>query len=132
MVARGEDDRPVQPYRERNSVSSETTFPEDIIDRDQLVRALSELAREAWEWVEKNNCYGRTASIKIKWDDFGQTTRSRTIQAGYTELQDFRETVIELLDSLFPLAKGIRLVGVGISGFEERGIPAIGQLQLGF
>ncbi len=129
-VARGNDYRPVQPSRERKSVSAETTFPEDIVDRDQLVRALSELAHEVWEWVEKNKSYGRTVSIKIKWDDFEQSTRSRTGQAAYIEIEDVRETATELLDSLFPLAKGIRLIGVGISGFEERRVKISDQLQL--
>ncbi|HSH55500.1 MAG TPA: DNA polymerase IV [Candidatus Limnocylindrales bacterium] len=129
-VARGNDYRLVQPFRERKSVSAETTFPEDVIDRDQVVRTLSELAHDVWNWVEKNKCYGRTIFIKIKWDDFGQSSRSHTEQSAYTEIEDFRDTAIVLLDSLFPLTKGVRLVGVGISGFGERRVKTSNQSQL--
>jgi DNA polymerase-4 len=131
-VARGDDHRPVQPYRERKSVSSETTFAEDVYDREQLLRALSELTRDVWDWEERNKSFGRTVTIKIKWDDFEQSTRSRTEQAAYTHIEAVHDTVVGLLDSLFPLAKGIRLVGVGISGFDERREKTTDQLRLEF
>jgi DNA polymerase-4 len=130
QLARGNDYRLVQPARERKSVSAETTFPEDVINRDQLLWTLSELAHEVWEWVEKNNKYGRTVFIKIKWEDFEQSTRSRTEKAAFIELSDLRETAEELLDSLLPLTKGVRLVGLGISSFEERSVNINDQLQL--
>jgi len=52
-IARGRDDRPVQPDRERKSWGSETTFPEDLIDPVQIEASMLAMAHNVWAWCEK-------------------------------------------------------------------------------
>lgn len=117
-IARGRDDRPVESHRERKSVSAETTFRDDVTERDHLEQTLLELSVEVWNWVETNKKYGRTVSIKIKWADFEQSTRSRTELVPITELSELRRIAVELLDATYS-ARGIRLIGIGVSNFHK-------------
>jgi DNA polymerase IV len=116
-VAHGEDERPVIAHRERKSVSAETTFLEDVTDKDRITDSIKSLANEVWTWVERSNTYGRTVTVKIKWADFEQATRSSTVKSRIDDLDDFKQTAVALVGSVFPVEKGIRLVGVGLSNF---------------
>jgi DNA polymerase-4 len=60
-IARGRDDRLVQPDRERKSSGSETTFPEDLTDPVQIEAGLIAMANDVWAWCEKTNSRGRTS-----------------------------------------------------------------------
>src|ERR1700689_4296040 len=79
-IARGQDDRPVQPDRERKSSGSETTFSEDLIDPAQIEAAVIAMADEVWAWCEKADAHGRTVTVKIKWANFQISTRSRSME----------------------------------------------------
>lgn len=117
-IARGEDDRPVEPHRIRKSVSSETTFVNDTTDLEYVLESLDTLANEVWLWAETAEKYGRTVTVKIKWSDFEQSTRSRTEKTPIDDKQLFRQISAELLRSVFPFPQGIRLIGVGVSNFD--------------
>jgi DNA polymerase-4 len=117
-IARAEDDRNVESERERKSVSAETTFQEDTTNTDQLEDSVMTLASEIGEWAEKAKEYGRTVTVKIKWADFEQSTRSRTVKERIADVQELRQVAVDLLRYVFPLKKGIRLVGVGMSNFK--------------
>jgi DNA polymerase IV len=79
-IARGWDERPVQPDRERKSLGSETTFPEDRTDPVQIEAGVIAMADDVWAWCEKANSHGRTVTVKIKWADFQISTRSRSME----------------------------------------------------
>ena len=131
-IARGEDNRPVEPHRERKSTSAETTFPDDVTNKDQIEESILSLAKEVWAWAEKTKMYGRTVTVKIKWADFEQSTRSRTEKTQITDNEVFRRMAIELVDSVFPIPKGIRLVGVGMSNFNVVESGSNGQTYFNF
>jgi DNA polymerase IV len=63
-IARGRDDRPVEPDRERKSLGSETTFPEDRTDPVQIEAGVIAMADDVWAWCEKTNSHGRTVTVK--------------------------------------------------------------------
>ena len=92
-IARGRDERPVQPDRERKSSGSEATFPEDLIDPVRIEAGVIAVADDVWAWCVKTNCRGRTITVKIKWANFQISSRSRSI-----------ETPIETRDKLQELA----------------------------
>ena len=94
-LARGHDDRPVQPDRERKSSGSETTFPEDLTDPSRIEAGVIAMADEVWTWCERANSRGRTVTVKIKWADFQISTRSRSM-----------ETTIETRDRLRRVPRG--------------------------
>jgi DNA polymerase IV len=79
-IARGRDDRSVQPDRERKSSGSETAFPEDLTDPVQIEAGVIAMANDVWAWCEKANSRGRTVTVKIKWADFQISTRSRSLE----------------------------------------------------
>ncbi len=118
QIARGIDERPVEPHRIRKSVSAETTFDEDIENTNSVEGNIVSLVNEIWVWVMKTKMYGRTVTVKIKWTDFQQSTRSKTLKTQISDKDEFKMIATELALSVFPVKKGIRLLGVGLSNFN--------------
>jgi len=120
-IARGEDDRPVDAERIRKSSGSETTFDTDLTGNEEIEAGVLEMAEEVWLWCEKAQEFGRTVTVKVKYGDFQIITRSRSLTAGLLDRRDaLREMSLSLIRSVLPTPKGIRLVGVTVSNFEER------------
>ena len=75
---------------------------------------------------------GRTVTLKVKYADFQQITRSRTIERGVRDAAELTGIALALLEPLFPVGKGIRLLGVTLSLLEAEGDDGAGeQLSLG-
>ena len=127
-IARGEDDRPVVPDRPRKSSGSETTFADDLTDPIAIEAGVQAMADDVWAWCEKAQAFGHTVTVKIKFADFRQATRSRTLSAPVGSQALLLETSIALVRLVYPLTIGIRLVGVTVSNF--RGQVPVRQLNL--
>jgi DNA polymerase-4 len=120
-IARGTDERPVEPDRIRKSSGSETTFDRDLTDNAEIEAGVLEMADDVWRWCEKAQEFGRTVTVKVKYGDFQIITRSRSLTAGLVDRHDaLREMSLALIRSVLPTPKGIRLVGVTVSNFEAR------------
>ena len=76
------------------------------------------------------HAFGRTVTVKIKYADFRQATRSRTLPANVASQESLRDVSLELVRTVFPPSKGIRLVGVTLSNFERPEATAAPQLAL--
>jgi DNA polymerase IV len=127
-IAQGRDDRPVQPDRERKSSGSETTFPEDLIDPVQIEVGVIAMADEVWTWCERANSRGRTVTVKIKWADFQISTRSRSMEMTIQTRHGLCEVALDLIRSVFPPRKGVRLVGVTLSNFRSQSDSEVAEL----
>ena len=127
-LARGQDDRPVQPDRDRQSSGSETTFPEDLTDPARIEAGVIAMADEVWTWCEKTNLRGRTVTVKIKWANFQISTRSRSLETAIEARDRLHEVTLGLIRSVFPPPKGIRLVGVTLSNFRSQDDGEEGEL----
>jgi DNA polymerase-4 len=124
-IARGEDDRPVNPNRMRKSSGSETTFERDLTEPDQIEAGVLRMAEDVWRWCETRQAFGRTVTVKVKYGDFQQITRSRSQPAAVATQEALHRAALELIRSVLPPEKGIRLVGVTVSNFTEpQGISA--------
>jgi len=115
-MANGRDDRPVMPDRERKSISSETTFDEDLTDRDQVDEVLGALCGDVSAHLTRHALAARTVTVKLRFSDFRTVTRSRTV--GWGEVRD-QSTLLSLartlcFDSDRPQLP-IRLLGVTLS-----------------
>ncbi|RYE64565.1 MAG: DNA polymerase IV [Oxalobacteraceae bacterium] len=119
-IARGIDDRPVNPNRERKSSGSETTFERDLFDPAEIEAGVLRMAEDVWRWCETRRSFGRTVTVKVKFGDFQQITRSRSQPGTVATFDNLRQTSLDLVRSIFPPAKGIRLVGVTVSNFAEK------------
>ena len=117
-ISRGEDDRAVRADRERKSSGSETTFLEDLTEASDIEREVLGQADEVWAWCVKANAFGRTVTVKIKYADFQQATRSRSLTSRVSSKPMLHEITLGLIRSVLPARKGIRLVGVTVSNFE--------------
>jgi DNA polymerase IV len=119
-IARGRDDRLVQPDRERKSSGSETTFSEDLTDPVLIEAGVIAMADDVWAWCEKANARGRTVTVKIKWADFQISTRSRSMEITIQTREKLHQVALHLIRSAFPPPKGVRLVGVTLSNFQSQ------------
>ena len=117
-IARGIDDRPVNPNRERKSSGSETTFDRDLTDPNEIEAGVLRMADDVASWCEARQMFGRTVTVKAKYADFRQVTRSRTAPTALREREQLRGVSVELVRSLYPITLGIRLVGVTVSNFD--------------
>jgi DNA polymerase IV len=124
-IARGIDDRPVNPNRERKSSGAETTFDRDLLDPEAIETGLLRMADDVAAWCDTRQMFGRTVTIKVKFADFRQATRSRTCAQPVRDTALLRSTSVELIRLLYPLDQGIRLVGVTVSNFERPGDEAM-------
>ncbi|GFE77405.1 DNA polymerase IV [Novosphingobium sp. TCA1] len=118
-IARGIDERPVNPDRERKSSGSETTFDRDLLLDTEIETGVIGQADDVWAWCERAQAFGRTVTLKVKYSDFQIVTRSRTSASAISGQEILRRTSLELVRSLLPTEKGIRLVGVTVSNFDR-------------
>ncbi|WP_448658410.1 DNA polymerase IV [Sphingomonas sp. CJ99] len=122
-ISRGQDDRPVNPDRVRKSSGSETTFDRDLFDPDEIKAGVCRMADDVWGWCQSRQSFGRTVTVKIKFADFQQITRSRSHPVAVATQDALRHAATELTQSVLPTPKGIRLVGVTISNFADPSPP---------
>ncbi len=121
----GRDSRKVETEREPKSESAECTFAQDTRDRDFLQRMLMAHAERVGSSLRRHGYRGRTITLKVKFCDFKQITRSRTLEEAVNATETIFETGCNLLAEL-PLPQPVRLIGLGVSGFDA----APGQLFL--
>lgn len=132
-ISRGQDYRAVNPNRERKSSGSETTFDEDLIDAERVEAGVVAMADDVWKWCEETGGRGRTVTVKIKWTDFKQSTRSQSFATPVSSRAGLHSAALHLLRSVYPLPKGIRLVGVSLSNLTARPVgPAQPNTGSGF
>ena len=129
-IARGQDDRAVNPSRERKSSGSETTFGEDLSDPASIEAGVLAMADDVWAWCESTGARGRTVTVKIKWADFRQSTRSQSLPRPVDSRATLHEMSLGLIRSVFPPPKGVRLVGVTLSNFNGRQTGEAAELSL--
>lgn len=128
-LAHGKDDRPVESTWERKSVGSETTFDRDKIFVPDLLEALGPLAEDLGRFLQEKHWLATTFTLKVKYSDFQQITRSQTLSIPTDQAQTILETVQNLLVEKTDAGKTpVRLLGLSCSGFIREQDP----LQLWF
>ncbi|AJY48280.1 DNA repair protein [Martelella endophytica] len=118
-ISRGIDERPVQPDRPRKSIGAEDTFAADIFELEAARAELISLAEKVWRHAENKQISGRTVTLKVKYADFQQITRSRTVGQNMRSASDIAGIANVMLTEVFPIQKGIRLLGITLSSLGE-------------
>ncbi len=117
---RGEDPSPVSPGEDRKSVSSERTFPRDLVDRAEMERALLDLSASVGRGLRKRGLRARTVTLKARTTRFRNRTVSRTlpepVESDTALFQVARELLASVLEGRRP---GYRLLGVSASNLVE-------------
>ena len=111
-------------------MGSETTFREDLTEPQAIEAGVVAMVEEVWAWCAKSGYRGRTVTVKIKWADFQQSTRSRSMEFPIDSQGQLNEVALQLIRSLFPPAKGVRLVGVSLSNFRSPEVNSEEELPL--
>lgn len=117
-AARAIDLRPVRANRLRKSIGGERTYGEDISSGPALRDALENIITLVWRRIAEKNSRGRTVTLKLKYTDFTQQTRARSLPRAIASEQEFARMARDLLDEQLPLAMPIRLMGLTLSGLE--------------
>jgi len=115
-IVRGIHLSEVQPHRVRKSLSAENTFEKDLSSIEDLTNSLKSIYEELIKRIRKSGIKGRTVTLKIKYEDFSQQTRSKTVDQ-YPEEEMIWEIAVELLTQE-ELPKAVRLLGLGISNLN--------------
>jgi len=129
-VSRGKDYRKVNPNRIRKSVGAENTFSNSLKTKAEIWEALQPVAEKCWKRYKMSNANAHTITLKVKFDDFQQITRSKTFEEAIVSANLFDQGLENLMES-FELSQSVRLVGCSLSNFEiEEKIGENGQLTL--
>lgn len=117
-IAKGEDKSPVVPCREVKSISSEQTLQSDTGDIKILRKLITIHADNVASRLRKEGLKGRTITLKIKFDDFSEISKSCTI-AHSTDSTKFISDSAKALLLNNPLKRKVRLIGVAVSSLKE-------------
>lgn len=117
-LSHGIDERPVEPERERKSISSETTFARDLTELAAIERELDTLAAEVAAALERKGLVARTVTIKVRYADFTTVTRSHTAQGATRSAKSLSVRARALLERTEAARRPVRLLGVGAHGLS--------------
>jgi len=129
-IARGIDERPVNPNRPRKSWGAEITFQVDLSDKDEMLGHLVRLAGGVLQKLTQKGFQAYGVTVKVKYDNFELVTRARTLGRPTGEPMDVSQHLAELLDRTEAGERKVRLLGVSFSVAEKINSPKDGQLDL--
>ncbi len=119
QIARARDDRAVVSNRVRKSVGAEESFAEDLNDSESMHKALVEIAETVARRLEKAGAAGRTLTLKVKYGDYQQITRSRTVTWSICKIDDILNIATDLLSVTEVSTRSVRLLGITLSNLDE-------------
>jgi DNA polymerase-4 len=117
-AARGIDNSPLITHWEPKSISRETTFEEDVANRELLIRTIEEFAADIVLRMKEEKYFARTVTVKLRFADFDTHTHGATLAHETDDLEIIRRTALECLD-WFALRKKVRLVGLRVAGLVK-------------
>lgn len=117
--AQGIDDSPVHTERDPKQLSAETTFGDDVHDLPQMQQALEDLSQDVAMRLQRQQLRGRVVTIKVRYPDFETITRSQSHGLYLDTQQPIQQIANQLLKRTHAADRGVRLLGVGVSGFPD-------------
>ena len=129
-IARGIDNRLVNPLRIRKSIGAENTFDKDLYGIDQILAELDNIESEVLNRLEEKNRKARTLTLKVKFDNFEQITRSKSSE-DYLNRSQIKSMKEELARGINYGTHGVRLLGLTLSNLDKPA-SAIYQLKIPF
>ncbi len=130
--ARGIDNRPVETTRIRKSIGCERTLEKDIYQSSSVIIELYHVAVELVERLSRKDFHGNTLTLKIKFHDFKQITRSITQTEELNELSTILPLAKQLMKEVDYAQHPIRLIGLSVSNPKEEEHGVWHQLKLDF
>lgn len=116
-IVRGIHNSPVKPNRISKSVGAERTFNENLSSEVFMEERLESIAKELERRLQKHKIAGKTVTLKIKYSDFSQQTRSKTLPYFISDKALLLETAKELLYQE-KLKESVRLLGISLNNLN--------------
>lgn len=129
-IARGIDNRQVNNFRPSKSVGVETTYQEDIEDRTVILQQLHILLGQALTRLAAKQMTAHTLTIKLKYQNFVQITRSKTLPQAITRMEGLDAVLADLLKDTDIGKKKVRLLGVTLSSLQSSSAVNYRQMDL--
>jgi DNA polymerase-4 len=123
QLAAGIDAREVEPGGHTKSVSVEETYGEDLTDEKQIENALLRLCDRLASRLHRAGYAGRVVTLKIRFGDFETLTRSETVPGDVTGTPAIWDEANLLLGRVDRAGRGVRLLGIGVSGLVDAAEP---------
>lgn len=130
LIARAEDNRIVEPNRDRKSIGAETSFTKDLDDAQVILMELGTIAQTVQHRLESYQALGRTITLKVKFADYQQITRSKTVTDAIGEAKAISQLAKELLATISLEERSVRLLGISLSNLDYPQKPRPVQLSL--
>lgn len=129
-LAWARDYREVVPDAPEKSISAAETFSYDLEDREEIFRELLRLTERASHRLRQKELLSKTISLKVRFSDFSNLTRSKSVSLGINSVHEIYEIVKDLYLALKLEGSRIRLLGVGLENLTDES-GAVYQLELG-
>lgn len=118
QIARANDEREVNPHRIRKSLGAENTFAEDLQDVTAVKTELNKILGILVKRLTRTRTSGKTLTLKVKYADFQQITRSQTVSEWLSDEKEIKKIYLALLDGI-EIREGIRLLGLTLSNLNH-------------
>ncbi|WP_462267237.1 DNA polymerase IV [Mucilaginibacter sp.] len=128
-IVRGMDNREVQPHRETKSMGAEDTFPYDLTTLEEMNTELEKIAVLVAERLKRYNLQGRTLTLKVKYSNFKQITRSQSVTNPISKMPDIEAMAKQLMAAVHNEEDKVRLLGITLSNFNEPVIKVRGEAE---
>lgn len=118
--AQGLERSPVRPFiqkREPKSVSAEHTFPHDLEQEHDLLAAIDLASARCGSRLRKKGLEGTVVTLKLRYHDLSYRTAQTPLGTATDDEHVFAPAAKALLPQIWHEGEGVRLVGVGLSGF---------------
>ncbi|MBS4761447.1 DNA polymerase IV [Carnobacteriaceae bacterium zg-ZUI252] len=118
--AHGIDHSVVKPTRQRKSLGRERTYFPELASEQQVQIAIRELSKSVTRQLQRVHLKGNVVTLKLRYSNFETQTRQKKLSRFIDEEQFIFQTAMELFEEYGNLEQTIRLIGVSVSGLEER------------
>ena len=129
-IARARDNRAVEANRVRKSIGAENSFAENLKDKETIIVKLEQVARTLVERIKRHQAAGRTLTLKVKFADYQQITRSHTFTDSINSQDTILTEALALLEIIELEDRSVRLLGLSLSNLDRPKKLQIVQLSL--
>ena len=126
-AVRGNEDENFNLAAKSHSISSETTFPYDLMDMDAIENALYRIASEVQYRSMREEVISKTVCVKIRYEDFSTVSVQNTAEDAVSSTDDLFSRAKELFQKKYDKKRGVRLLGIALSNVypKEQGVQGV-------
>ena len=115
--ARGIDNSPVKSNRIRKSIGKEKTYSKILNLDEDIKKELTVLSEKVALSLQRHEKKGKIVILKIRYSDFSTLTKRKTLEQPTQDSEQVAQNIIQLYETLSDKNKGVRLLGVTVTGF---------------